>query len=50
MSSKDWFDDYMDYKLSCGEEDDEKPTESTGCLSWVLGVLIVLWILSRLFV
>ena len=48
MSGKDWFDDYMDYKLS-GCENDEKPSETSGCLPWVLGVLSALWILSKLF-
>ena len=48
MSDQDWFDDYMDYKLS-GYEDDEKPFETSGCLPWALGVLTVLWILSSLF-
>ena len=48
MSDKDWFDDYMDYKLS-GCENDEKPPETSGCLPWVIGVLTVLWILSKLF-
>ena len=48
MCDQDWFDDYMDYKLS-GYEDDEKPSETSGCLPWVLGVLTVLWILSSLF-
>ena len=48
MSDKDWFDDYMDYKLS-GCEYDEKQADHSGCLPWVLGVLTVLWILSRLF-
>ena len=48
MSGKNWFNDYMDYKLS-GCEKDEKPSETSGCLLWVLGVLSVLWILSKLF-
>ena len=48
MSNKDWFDDYMDYKLS-GCEADEKPEETNGCLSWVLGILAVIWTLSMLF-
>ena len=48
MSSKDLLDDYMEYKLS-GGEDDEKHTESNGCLPWVVGISIVLLIISELF-
>ena len=48
MADKDWFDDYMDYKLS-GCENDEKSTESSGYLPWVLGIFSALWILSKLF-
>ena len=48
MSDKDWFDDYMDYKLSSCE-DDEKQTGYGGCLPCILGVLAVLWIVSGLF-
>ena len=48
MSDKDGFDDYMDYKLS-GCEDDEKQSDPSGCLPWFLGVLTVLWIVSKLF-
>ena len=48
MSRKDWFDEYMDYKLS-GCEDDAKPSESSGCLSWFLGLLIAIGIFLCLF-
>ena len=48
MSDKECFDDYMDYKLS-GCDNDERLSETSGCLPWVLGVLTVLWILSKLF-
>ena len=48
MSDGDSFDDYFDYTLS-GCENGEKPSESRGCVPWVLGVLAVLWILSKLF-
>ena len=48
MSNRNWFDDYMGYQLS-GCEVDGKPAESDGCLPWVLGVLVVLWIVSKLF-
>ena len=49
MSSKDLFDDHMEYKLSGGEDDDNKPTSNSGCLPWIIGVLVVLWIISKLF-
>lgn len=48
MSDKDWFDDYMDYKLS-GCEADETPSDNGGCLPCILGVLAVLWFVSKLF-
>ena len=48
MSGNDWFDDYMDYKLS-GCEADGKPSDNSGCLPYTLGVLVVLWLLSKLF-
>jgi len=48
MPDKDWFDDYMDYKLS-GCENDERQSETSGYLPWGLGVLTALWILSKLF-
>ena len=48
MSDKDWFDDYMDYKLS-GSEGDEKSSESPGCFPWILGVIVLLGIISKLF-
>ena len=48
MSDKALFEEYMDYKLS-GCETDEKPGESSGCLTWTLGILAVIWTLSKLF-
>ena len=48
MSDKDLFEEYMDYKLS-GYEADEKPGESSGCLTWILGMLAAVWTLSKLF-
>ena len=47
MSDNDWFDDYMDYKLS-GCEADEKPSDNGGCLPCILGILTVLWLVSKL--
>lgn len=48
MSGKDWFDDYMDYKLS-GCESKEKPSGNSGCATWILGALIVLKLFLGLF-
>lgn len=48
MSDRDWFDDYMDFKLSCSEPDG-KPTGTGGCMPWIFVVLFALWILSELF-
>ena len=48
MSGRDWFDDNMDYKLS-GAEDDEKSSDSVGCFHWILGVIVVFGIFSKLF-
>ena len=47
MPDKDWLDDYMDYKLS-GCEKDEQLTDHSGGLPCVLQVLAVLWIVSKL--
>lgn len=52
MSDKDWFDDFMEYKLSTSSDDDDSTTPSSsnsGCLPWVIGVFVVLWIISKLF-
>ena len=48
MSDKDWFDDYTDYKLS-GCEDNNQSVDTSGCLPCILGVLAVLWLISKLF-
>ena len=48
MADKDWFDDFMDYKLS-GCEEDKQPTDNSGCLPCILNVLAVLWVVSKLF-
>ena len=45
--SGDVFDDYMDYKLS-GNGSGQGYGDFGGCLPWVLGVLIVLWLISKL--
>ena len=41
----DWFDDYMDFKLS-QSEGDGRPTS---CLAWILGGMIVFGIIAMLF-
>ena len=48
MSRKDWFDEYMDYKLS-GCEEKKEPSEESGCVPWCLGVIIFLWVFLSLF-
>ena len=49
MSDRDWFDDYMDYKLSGCEDCNQNPAANDGCLSCILCVLAVLWFVSRLY-
>jgi len=49
MPNKDWFDAYMEYKLSTGEENEEKPASDSGCFSWVIGVIIFLAAFLNLF-
>ena len=48
MSRKDWFDEYMDYKLS-GCEEKKEPSDSSDCLPWFLGLLVVVGIFLHLF-
>ena len=48
MSKKDWFDDFMDYKLST-ESTNEKPSDNNGCLTSVFLILVVLFVVSRIF-
>ena len=46
MAKQDWFDDYMDYKLSgCEEEDEGASASDGGCLPALLGILLVFWFL-----
>ena len=47
MSKKDWFDDFMDYKLST--ESTKKPPDSKGCLTSVFLILGVLFVVLRIF-
>lgn len=45
MKDRDWFDDFIDYKLN-GREDHHPPAHSGGCLPVILCVLLVLWLIS----
>ena len=48
MADRDWFDDFMDYKLSTSSGSNV-PTSNDGCLPLILGAIAVLWLLSTLF-
>ena len=48
MDDRDWFDDFMDYKLSTSSESDV-PTSNSGCFPLILGTVAVLWLLTLLF-
>ena len=47
MSGKDWFDDFMDYKLSTSSV--EKEPTGSGCLPFVIITAIVLLLILKLF-
>lgn len=48
MSDGDWFDDFMDYKLSTSTDSDNSSSEG-GCIPYILGAVIVLLIIAKLF-
>ena len=48
MSNKDWFDDFMDYKLST-EPTKENPSDNSGCLTSIFWLLVVLLVISKIF-
>ena len=48
MADRDWFDDFMDYKLSTLSESNV-PTSNGGCLPLILGAIAVLWVITTLF-
>ena len=48
MADRDWFDDFMDYKLSTSSEPNV-PTSNGGCLPLILGAIAVLWVITTLF-
>ena len=48
-------DDYHEYMMACGEDeaDDNGASSSgsgcsSGCLPWVLGIIAILWFISKL--
>ena len=45
MRDRDWFDDFMDYKLSRCEENN-KTSDNNGCLPCIWGVLLLLVVRS----
>ena len=47
MSGRDWFNDYMDYKLS-GAENGKKTTAPEGCSVWILGAAVLVVVLRLL--
>ena len=48
MDDRDWFDDFMDYKLSTSSDSDA-PTGNSGCFPFILGTVAVLWLITLLF-
>ena len=51
MSDKDWFDDFMEYKMVT-ESEDENDTGSgnnPGCFPYLLGAILILYVISKLF-
>ena len=48
MSKMDWFEEFIDYKLSQSESN-EIPAEASGCLPFILCALAVLWIIAKIF-
>ena len=47
MSGKDWFDDFMDYKLSTASE--AKESASSGCLPFVIKAILILLLMLKMF-
>ena len=49
--AKDWFDDFMEYKMVT-ESEDENDTGSgnnPGCFPYLLGAILILYVISKLF-
>lgn len=51
MSDKDWFDDFMEYKMVTESEDgnDNGSRNNPGCFPYLLGTVSVLYLISKLF-
>ena len=52
MDDRDWLDDYMEMKLATGDDEDggdSTPTQNSGCLPVVGGILVLLALLRILF-
>ena len=50
MSDKDWFDDFMEYKMVT-ESEDENDTgrgNNPGCFPYLLGAILILYVISKL--
>lgn len=51
LEAKDWFDDFMEYKMVT-ESEDENDTGSgnnPGCFPYLLGAILILYVISKLF-
>ena len=52
MFDKDWFDDFMKYKMVTESDDDSGNTgggNNPGCFRYLLSGVIVLYLISKLF-
>ena len=51
MPDKDWFDDFMEYKMVTESEDEGNTGNGNnpGCYTYLLGAVIVLYLISKLF-
>ena len=47
MNHSDWLDDFMAYQI-CSNESDDNPTGNSGCLPWILGILAIVGVLSKI--
>ncbi len=49
MKKSDWFDEYMEYKMATSSEEKSSGGSGVGCnLTLIFGILVVLWLLSKL--
>lgn len=51
MSDKAWFDDFMEYKMVTESEDgdDAGSGKNPGCFPYLLGVILILYVITKLF-